>query len=65
MKTLRQSANDETIEKINEITDPRKILVLNYLLEKDFGTLTYMDSTLLRDVLNLNLNQLVLYFNKL
>lgn len=64
MRILRESANDEIVERISKITDPTKISVLNYVLDKNFTSLTYLDSTLLRDILKVDLNHLVLYFNK-
>lgn len=63
MKTLRESASDEVIEKFNALSDPLKIRVMNYVLDKSFKSLTYSDSTLLRDIFNLDLNSLVMYFN--
>jgi hypothetical protein len=63
MPTLRESASDEVMEKFNALTDPLKIRVMNYVLDKKFTNITYLDSTLLRDVLELNLNYLVMYFS--
>jgi hypothetical protein len=62
MATLRESASDEVMEKFNALTDPLRIRVVNNILDKDFTNLTYLDSTLLRDVLDLDLNCLVMYF---
>ena len=62
MGTLREQASDEVMEKFNALTDPLKIRVMNYVLDKDFTSLTYLDSTLLRDVFELDLNRLVVYF---
>jgi hypothetical protein len=63
MATLREEASDEVIEKFNELTDTLKIRVMNNILDKEFTNLTYLDSTLLRDVLDLDLNCLVMYFS--
>ena len=62
MATLRELASDEIIKKLNELTDPTAIHVANYVLNKDFSNLTYLDSTLLRDIFKLDLNRLVLEF---
>jgi hypothetical protein len=62
MGTLRELASDEVIKKFNALTDPLHIRVMNYVLDKDFTSLTYLDSTLLRDVFELDLNRLVVYF---
>jgi len=62
MGTLRELASDEVIKKFNALTDPLRIRVMNYVLDKDFTSLTYLDSTLLRDVFELDLNRLVAYF---
>jgi hypothetical protein len=62
MGTLRELASDEVIKKFNALTDPLRIRVINYVLDKDFTSLTYLDSTLLRDVFELDLNRLVVYF---
>jgi hypothetical protein len=62
MATLRECASDEVMEKFNALTDPLRIRVVNNVLDKEFSNLTYLDSTLLRDVLNLDLNYLVMYF---
>jgi hypothetical protein len=62
MGTLRELASDEVMKKFNALTDPLRIRVMNYVLDKDFTSLTYLDSTLLRDVFKLDLNNLVVYF---
>ena len=63
MATLRESASDEVMEKFNALTDPLRIRVINYVLDQNFTNLTYLDSTLLRDVFELDLNRLVMYFS--
>jgi hypothetical protein len=62
--TLRECANDELIEKVNALTEPLQINLVNRLLDKTFGELSYLDSTFLRDILKLDLNLLALNFNK-
>jgi len=64
MATLRELASDDLIQKLNELTDPTTIHVANYVLNKDFQNLTYLDSTCLRDIFELDLNKLVLYFKE-
>lgn len=64
MITLRECASDEVNKKIKELTDPLSISVLNLILDKSFFNLTYLDSTFLRDILEIDLNSLVLNFNK-
>ena len=64
MATLRELASDEIIQKLNELTEPTTIHVANYLLNKDFRNLTYLDSTCLRDIFELDLNKLVIYFRR-
>jgi len=63
MKTLKQLASDEIIQKFNELTDPIQIEVAERVLNKDFSNLTYLDSTFLRDIFRVDLNSLLLYFN--
>jgi hypothetical protein len=63
MGTLREEALDEVMEKFNALTDPLRIRVVNYLFDKEFTNLTYLESTLLRDVFDLDLNRLVAYFS--
>jgi len=62
--TLRECANDELIEKVNALTEPLQINLVNRLLDKTFGELSYLDSTFLRDILKLDLNLLALNFCK-
>jgi hypothetical protein len=62
MKTLKELASDELIQKYNELTDPLQIRVADSVLEKDFSTLTYLDSTFLRDIFRVDLNNLIMYF---
>jgi hypothetical protein len=64
MGTLKELASDELIQKFNELTDPIQIKVAERVLDKDFSNLTYLDSTFLRDIFGLNLNNLILNFNK-
>lgn len=64
MITLRECASDEVNKKIKELTDSLSISVLNPILDKSFFNLTYLDSTFLRDILEIDLNSLVLNFNK-
>ena len=64
MKTLRETASDEIIQKFNELTDPIKIRIVNQIFDRDFGNLTYLDSTFLRDIFRIDLNLLCLNFNK-
>jgi hypothetical protein len=64
MGTLRETASDEIIQKLNELTNPNTICVANILLDRDFSNLTYLESTCLRDIFELDLNRLVLYFKE-
>jgi hypothetical protein len=64
IQTLRDCATDELIKKVNALKDPTKIKVVDYLLNKTFGELTYLDSTCFRDIFKIDLNKLVLNFNK-
>jgi len=64
MGTLRETASDEIIQKLNELTNSNTISVANILLDRDFSNLTYLESTCLRDIFELDLNKLVLYFSK-
>jgi hypothetical protein len=64
MATLRELASDEIIQKLNEITNTNTICVANILLDRDFSNLTYLESTCLRDIFELDLNRLVLYFKE-
>jgi hypothetical protein len=64
MGTLRETASDEIIQKLNELNNPNSIAVANMLLDRDFSNLTYLESTCLRDIFELDLNKLVLYFSK-
>lgn len=64
MRTLQESASDEIIKKFNELTDPSQIRIITIIFNKDFGSLTYLDSTFLRDIFKIDLNFLVLNFNK-
>jgi hypothetical protein len=64
MGTLRETASVEIIEKLNELTNPNTISVANILLDRDFSNLTYLESTCLRDIFELDLNKLVLYFKE-
>ena len=64
MKTLRELASDEIINKFNELTEPNTISVANMLLDRNFSNLTYLESTCLRDIFELDLNILVLYFKE-
>lgn len=63
IKTLRERATDELIEKVNSLTDPIKIRVVDYILNKNFSELTYLDATCLRDIFNIDINWLTKYFN--
>jgi|688.fasta_scaffold100648_1 hypothetical protein len=63
IQTLRDCATDELIEKVNALTDPTKIKVVDYLLNKTFGELTYLDSTCFRDIFDIDINWLIKYFN--
>ena len=63
-KTLRERASDEFLEKVNGLTEPREIRIINIILQKSFYELSYLDSTFLRDIFNLDLNKLALNFNK-
>jgi len=62
METLLELASDEVIKKFNALTDPTRINVMNHVLEQNLATLTYLDSTFLRDLFELDLNKLVTYF---
>lgn len=62
MGTLKELASDELIQKFNELTDPTQIKVAERVLNNDFSTLTYLDSTFLRDIFRVDLNNLVLNF---
>ena len=62
MKTLKELASDELIQKFNELTDPTQIKVAERVLDNDFSTLTYLDSTFLRDIFKIDLNSLIIYF---
>jgi len=64
MRTLRETASDEIIQKLNELTNSNTISVANILLDRDFSNLTYLESTCLRDIFELDLNKLVFYFSK-
>jgi hypothetical protein len=64
MGTLRETASDEIIQKLNELTNPNTISVANMLLDRNFSNLTYLESTCLRDIFELDLNKLVFYFSK-
>jgi hypothetical protein len=64
MGTLRETASDEIIQKLNELTNPNTISVANTLLDRNFSNLTYLESTCLRDIFELDLNKLVLYFKE-
>ena len=63
MKTLKQLASEEIIQKYNELTDPLQMRIADSILEKDFSNLTYLDSTYLRDIFRVDLNYLLTYFN--
>jgi hypothetical protein len=63
MKNLLESLKPETLEKYNNMPEgERKTVVTSILTNYDFSNLRYMDSTYLRDALDLNLNRLVVYF---
>lgn len=64
IRTLRERANDEVLEKVNHLTDERQIRIINVLLDKPFYELTYLDATFFRDILRIDLNWLALSFNK-
>ena len=64
MGTLRETASDEIIQKLNELNNPNSIAVANMLLDRNFSNLTYLESTCLRDIFELDLNKLVFYFSK-
>ena len=63
IRTLRDYATDEFIEKVNALTDPTKIRVVDYLLNKTFSELTYLDATCFRDIFDIDINWLIRYFN--
>ena len=64
MGTLRETASDEIIQKLNKLTNPNTISVANMLLDRNFSNLTYLESTCLRDIFEIDLNKLVLYFKE-
>jgi hypothetical protein len=64
MATLRETASDEIIQKLNELTNPNTISVANFILDRNFSNLTYLESTCLRDIFEIDLNRLVLYFKE-
>ena len=63
-KTLRDYATDELMEKINQLTDPVQIRIIDKLLDEKFYNITYLDATFFRDILKLDLNTLAIYFTK-
>jgi hypothetical protein len=63
IKTLRERATDELIEKVNSLTDPIEIRVIDYILNKNFSELTYLDAICLRGIFNIDINCLTKYFN--
>lgn len=62
--TMRDRANDEILNKVNQLTDERQISIINSLLDKPFYDLSYLDATFFRDILRLDLNDLVINFAK-
>jgi len=61
MENLLNELNAETLAKVDALTNPLAKEVINRILEKTIVELTWMDSTFLRDALDIDLNRLALY----
>jgi hypothetical protein len=65
METLRDYATDEFMEKVNNLTNPLHIRIIDRILETEYlGKLSYLDATCIRDIFDIDINWLALHFSK-